>query len=179
MLIDTTLERNGDMHGPAKAVLAGHMLLSAREAHDLSAAQVAAMTVSIAETLGPEFAVHMSNLTDIESGLVTPTVSVLASLCAIYQLEMPQVLKWYGMRVPKPYFPVIDPSLPRSFSLETLALPRFANAMLSRSHHTQLAFLSSPGVSGFSPPPARNWIAPARKGGTRELSDAFLLMPPN
>jgi hypothetical protein len=40
----------------------------------------------------------MSRLADIEDGRMIPTIYKLSSLCAVYRLEMPQVLKWYGVQ---------------------------------------------------------------------------------
>jgi hypothetical protein len=77
---------------------AGLMLSSSRRLCKLRHHDVQKATRRIAKYLGPEFSVPMRALASIESGRTIPTVYRLSSLCAVYQLEMPQVLKWYGVR---------------------------------------------------------------------------------
>jgi hypothetical protein len=77
---------------------AAYLLISIRRLCNLGRRDVSAATSRIAKMLGPEFAIPASGLADIESGRVMPTVFGLSSLCAVYNLEMPQVLYWYGIQ---------------------------------------------------------------------------------
>ncbi len=83
--------------GPAKA---GSLLRSARKSCNLRNKDVHAATRRIAKVLGPEFAVPISCLENIESGLTVPSRFRLSSLCAVYRLNMPEVLKWYAGQNP-------------------------------------------------------------------------------
>ena len=76
---------------------AGQKLSSARRGCKLRCKDVQTATRSIARILGPKFAVPMCSLANIESGRTIPSVYRLSSLCAVYHLEMLQVLKWYGV----------------------------------------------------------------------------------
>jgi len=44
-----------------------------------------------------EFAIALSRLADIENKGTVPTIFRLYSLCAIYRLDAPEVLRWYGV----------------------------------------------------------------------------------
>ena len=46
-----------------------------------------------------EFTVALSRLADIENKGTVPSVFRLYSLCAIYRLDLPEVLSWYGISV--------------------------------------------------------------------------------
>ena len=46
-----------------------------------------------------EFTLALSRLADIENKGVVPTIYRLYSLCAIYRLDMGEVLKWYGVNL--------------------------------------------------------------------------------
>lgn len=78
-------------------VQAAYMLMAVRRFCKLRRRDVAAATRRIAETLGPEFAIEPCGLADIERGRVNPTLYALSSLCAVYGLEMRQMVVWYGV----------------------------------------------------------------------------------
>ena len=82
----------------ANSLKAAQMLLSVRMQSNLRHRDVAAATRRIARRLGPEFAISVCRLEDIENGRVRPTVWRLSSLCAVYGLEMTQVMEWYGVQ---------------------------------------------------------------------------------
>jgi transcriptional regulator with XRE-family HTH domain len=46
-----------------------------------------------------DFAVGLSRLADIENKGVVPSLQRLYSLCAIYRLDLAEVLEWYGVKV--------------------------------------------------------------------------------
>jgi hypothetical protein len=92
------LELSRESHRPARLADAGKRLKTARKGCNLRYQDVVAKTKRIAKTLGPEFAIPMSRLADFEDGRAIPTIYKLSSLCAVYRLEMPQVLKWYGVQ---------------------------------------------------------------------------------
>jgi hypothetical protein len=77
---------------------AAYLLKSIRRLCNLGRRDVSAATRRIAKMLGPEFAIPACGLADIESGRVIPTVFGLSSLCAVYNLEMPQVMCWYRIQ---------------------------------------------------------------------------------
>src|ERR1041385_1506248 len=47
----------------------------------------------------PEFIVALSRLSDIENKGTLPTLYRLYTLCAIYRLDLPDVLQWYGVEM--------------------------------------------------------------------------------
>jgi hypothetical protein len=77
---------------------AGHTLMSVRMLCQLRHQDVARDTRHIAKLLGHDFKISMYRLAGIESGRVIPSVPRLSSLCAVYGLEMRQVMQWYGIQ---------------------------------------------------------------------------------
>jgi transcriptional regulator with XRE-family HTH domain len=47
----------------------------------------------------PDFAIGLSRLADIENKAVVPNIHRLYSLCAIYRLDMKEVLGWFGIEL--------------------------------------------------------------------------------
>lgn len=77
---------------------AGQKLKRVRERLRLRYREVEDASARIAEARGnEEFTVALSRLADIENKGVLPTLYRLYSLCAIYRLEMTEVLGWYGI----------------------------------------------------------------------------------
>jgi transcriptional regulator with XRE-family HTH domain len=77
---------------------AGQKLKRARERLHLKYREVEDASVKIAEAHGnDEFIVALSRLSDIENKGTLPTLYRLYSLCAIYRLDMVEVLSWYGV----------------------------------------------------------------------------------
>lgn len=77
---------------------ASQMLMSVRMLCALRHRDVARATRHIAKLLGREFAISIFRLAAIESGRVIPTICRLSSLCAVYGLDMRQVMQWYGIQ---------------------------------------------------------------------------------
>jgi transcriptional regulator with XRE-family HTH domain len=76
----------------------GQRLKRARERLGLKYRDVEEFSTRIAERhRNSEFAIAISRLSDIENRGVVPSVYKLYSLCAIYRLEMTDVLLWYGV----------------------------------------------------------------------------------
>jgi hypothetical protein len=96
MEMDSTIELTRSRK--TRLAKAGVMLSSTRRMCKLRHQDVQKATRRIARFLGPEFSVTTRMLALIESGRTIPSVYGLSSLCAVYHLEMPQVLKWYGVR---------------------------------------------------------------------------------
>ena len=46
-----------------------------------------------------EFAIALSRLADIENKGTVPSLYRLYSICAIYRLDLSEVLEWYGIRL--------------------------------------------------------------------------------
>ena len=46
-----------------------------------------------------DFAIGLSRLADIENKGVVPSIQRIYSLCAIYRLDMTEVLDWYGVKI--------------------------------------------------------------------------------
>ena len=78
----------------------GARLRRERERLKLTYRQVAEASKRVAERRGSrEFAVGISRLADIENQGKLPSVCRLYTLCAIYKLELEEVLRWYGVPV--------------------------------------------------------------------------------
>ncbi len=76
----------------------GRKLKRVRERLNLRYRDVAEFSAAIAERhKNDEFAIALSRLADIENKGTVPTIYRLYSLCAIYRLDMTEVLRWYGV----------------------------------------------------------------------------------
>jgi transcriptional regulator with XRE-family HTH domain len=76
----------------------GQKLKRIRESLGLKYREVEDASARIAEVRGnEEFIVSLSRLSDIENKKTLPTMYRMYSLCAIYRLEMIDVLSWYGI----------------------------------------------------------------------------------
>jgi len=79
---------------------AGQKLKRARERLNLRYRDVEEASQQIAQRHNnDEFAIALSRLSDIENKGVIPTLFRLYSLCAIYRLDIHDVLEWYGIDV--------------------------------------------------------------------------------
>src|SRR5450755_4258269 len=77
---------------------AGQRLRRARERLNLKYRDVEQASQLIAERRGnAEFVVLISRLSDIETQGTVPSIYRLYSLCAIYRLDLIEVLGWYGV----------------------------------------------------------------------------------
>lgn len=78
----------------------GERLRRARQRLKLTYRQVAEASRKIAERRGSrEFAVGISRLADIENHGKLPTMYRLYTLCAIYKLQLEEVLRWFDVPV--------------------------------------------------------------------------------
>src|SRR5450755_3615780 len=78
----------------------GQRLRQARERLQLKFRDVEEASQRIADGHGrAEFVVCLSRLADIENKGTVPTLYRLYSLCAIYRLDILEVLEWYGVDV--------------------------------------------------------------------------------
>jgi len=79
---------------------AGQKLKRIRERLHLRFRDVEEASIKIAERWGnDEFIVALSRLADIENKGTVPSLYRLYSLCAVYRLEIADVLSWYGIEV--------------------------------------------------------------------------------
>ena len=77
---------------------AGQKLKRARERLNLRYRDVEEFSLRIAERhKNEEFIIALSRLSDIENKGTVPTIYRLYSLCAIYRLNLSEVLRWYGV----------------------------------------------------------------------------------
>jgi transcriptional regulator with XRE-family HTH domain len=77
----------------------GQKLKRARERLKLRYRDVEEASQRIAEQhANVEYAIALSRLSDIENKGTVPTIFRLYSLCAIYRLDLTEVLTWYGVR---------------------------------------------------------------------------------
>lgn len=77
---------------------AGERLKRVRERLKLTFRDVEQASQEVAARRGnDEFVIALSRLADIENKGTLPTVYKLYSLCAIYKLDLPEVLSWYGV----------------------------------------------------------------------------------
>jgi transcriptional regulator with XRE-family HTH domain len=89
-----TLFQDHNMEG------AGQKLKRVRERLKLTYRDIEKASQQIARRRGsPDFSIALSRLSDIENRGVVPTIYRLYSLCAIYRLDMNEVLRWYGVSV--------------------------------------------------------------------------------
>jgi transcriptional regulator with XRE-family HTH domain len=76
----------------------GQKLKRARERLNLRFREVEEASTKIARRHNnDEFIVALSRLADIENKGTIPSIYRLYSLCAIYRLDLPEVLSWYGV----------------------------------------------------------------------------------
>ena len=76
----------------------GEKLKHARERLKLTYRDVEKASQEVARRHGSdEFAIALSRLADIENKGTVPTIFRLYSLCAIYRLNLEQILGWYGI----------------------------------------------------------------------------------
>ena len=79
---------------------AGQKLKRTRERLNLRYRDVEEASIRIAERYkNDEFIIALSRLADIENKGTVPTLYRLYSLCAIYRLDITEVLEWYGVDV--------------------------------------------------------------------------------
>ena len=79
---------------------AGLRLKQTREEMGLRYREVEDTSIMIAQrNHNPEFIVSLSRLSDIENKGTVPSLYRLYSLCAIYRLELTEVLNWYGIEM--------------------------------------------------------------------------------
>ncbi|HAX43209.1 MAG TPA: helix-turn-helix transcriptional regulator [Bryobacteraceae bacterium] len=80
---------------------AGQKLKRARERMGLRYRDVEEYSQRLADRRkNSEFSIAISRLSDIENRGVVPTIYKLYSLCTIYRLDFPEVLRWYGVNLP-------------------------------------------------------------------------------
>jgi transcriptional regulator with XRE-family HTH domain len=81
---------------------AGQRLKRARERLNLRYRDVEEASLRIAKRQkNDEFVIALSRLADIENKGTVPTLYRLYTLCAIYRLDLLEVLEWYGVKVPE------------------------------------------------------------------------------
>ena len=79
---------------------AGLKLKQVREELGLRYREVEEASLMIAQqNHSPEFIVSLSRLSDIENKGTLPTLYRLYTLCAIYRLDLYEVLQWYGVEM--------------------------------------------------------------------------------
>ena len=77
---------------------AGYQLKKIREKLGLTQEAIQAASLEIARTeRNPQYAIRHSHLSVIENANSIPNIYKLFSLCAIYQLNLTDVLRWYGL----------------------------------------------------------------------------------
>ena len=77
---------------------AGQKLRRVRERLNLRVRDVEQASLKIAEKYrNDEFAVLINRISEIENRGLVPTLYKLYSLCAIYRLDLQEVLEWYGI----------------------------------------------------------------------------------
>lgn len=79
---------------------AGQKLKRARERLNLRYRDVEEASIQIAQRHhNEEFIIALSRLSDMENKGTVPTLYRLYALCAIYRLDLHEVLEWYGIRL--------------------------------------------------------------------------------
>src|SRR5712671_7427728 len=78
---------------------AGQKLRKVRERLKLRVRYVEEASQKIAEKHGnDEFTIYINRISEIENRGLVPTIYKLYSLCAIYRLDLLEVLEWYGVQ---------------------------------------------------------------------------------
>lgn len=96
------LDPNPPKAPPTKTTMddAGQRLKRARERLNLRYRDVEEASAKIAERhKNEEFQIALSRLADIENRGTVPSIYRLYSLCAIYRLDVSEVLDWYGINL--------------------------------------------------------------------------------
>ncbi len=108
---------------------AGEKLKRVREKLRLTYREVEQASQQVARQRGSDdFAIALSRLADIENKGTVPTIYRLYSLCAIYRLDLVEVLDWYG--VPAEELPAdsvkiaLDQTHEARFKPETVSVPQ-------------------------------------------------------
>jgi hypothetical protein len=116
---------------------AGQKLKRARERLNLRYRDVEEASLRIAERhKNEEYIIALSRLSDIENKGTVPTIYRLYSLCAIYRLNLGDVLRWYG----------VDPAgLAADSAAIPLAETHVVSASLDTDSGTQLPLALDPG----------------------------------
>jgi transcriptional regulator with XRE-family HTH domain len=92
---------------------AGERLKRVREKLGLRYREVVTASQGIARRRhDPEYAVALSRLSDIENKGTVPNIFRLYSLCAIYRLDMREVMQWYGVQVEEAAAESVERPLP-------------------------------------------------------------------
>jgi transcriptional regulator with XRE-family HTH domain len=100
----------------------GEKLRRARERLKLTYRDVEQASQEIAVRRGSsDFTIPLSRLSDIENRGRTPTIFRLYSLCAIYHLDLHEVLSWYGVPVGSLTAEALQVKLPETHKLAVTA----------------------------------------------------------
>lgn len=112
---------------------AGHKLKRVRERLDLKFREVEEASHQIAaQHQNDEFIVSLSRLSEIENRSLVPSIFRLYSLCAIYRLDINEVLEWYGVPVSRIAADAIQIGLSKTHSVE-LGDPTFGSVQVPLS----------------------------------------------
>ena len=116
---------------------AGQKLKRMRERLRLKYREVEEYSTRIAQVRGSdEYVVALSRLADIENKGTLPSVYRLYSLCAIYKLDLSEVLSWYG---------VVLANLPADSALAPIPATHLANFRVEDGE-TQFPISVDPGL---------------------------------
>ncbi len=135
----------------------GEKLKRFRERLGLTYRDVEDASQRLADRLAnPEFGIALSRLADIENKGTPPSIYRLYSLCAIYRLELSEVLSWYGAPVDRMPAEALRLSLDRTHPVQFLpagsaALPVLAEDGLDPNKTTFLSRL----IESWGPAPLR------------------------
>lgn len=104
---------------------AGHRLRQARDRLGLTVREVEQASRKIAERhANDEFVVGISRLSEIENRGVVPTIYRLYSLCAIYRLDLLEVLEWFGVDSTAQLMDADSAAIPRTHKLGLKSMPQ-------------------------------------------------------
>ena len=126
---------------------AGEKLRRVRERLKLTYRDVAEASRQIAQRRGSsEFRISLSRLADIENGERVPTAFRLYTICAIYRLDLHEVLRWYGIPVESLTADSLRIGLAETHAIETTpnghaAIPQPVEAQIDLGETTFLSQL--------------------------------------
>ncbi len=128
---------------------AGERLKRARERLKLTYRDVEEASKTIAARRGSdEFAIALSRLADIENKGTLPTIYRLYTLCAIYRLELEEVLRWYGAPLDQLHADALHIELPQTHAVRfadrgPITLPQSLEGATDLARTTFLSHLTT------------------------------------
>ena len=116
-----------------------------------------------------EFTIALSRLADIENKGTAPSIFRLYSLCAIYRLEIPQVLGWYGIPIDRLSADSLLCKQPATHLLPSVARAAMTKPSNQNASPHRESVLNTTGKASHSASSVpQSWLATSMLGTTRK-----------